>query len=116
MRLECSLVARGVAQLGRALRSGRRGRRFKSGHPDHSSAICASLPAHTPENQPAVEIRGLDAPQGTLTVNWPAELMLITPPQLHMHFDVLSRAGMFLIITVGAPGVHGAEVTGIHGI
>ncbi len=27
---------RGVAQLARALRSGRRGRRFKSGHPDHS--------------------------------------------------------------------------------
>ena len=26
---------RGVAQLGSALRSGRRGRRFKSGHPDH---------------------------------------------------------------------------------
>ena len=25
---------RGVAQLARALRSGRRGRRFKSGHPD----------------------------------------------------------------------------------
>ena len=26
--------SRGVAQLARALRSGRRGRRFKSGHPD----------------------------------------------------------------------------------
>ena len=31
-----SVLARGVAQLGRALRSGRRGPQFKSGHPDHS--------------------------------------------------------------------------------
>ena len=30
---------RGVAQLGRALRSGRRGRRFKSSHPDHSPLL-----------------------------------------------------------------------------
>ena len=28
-------IFRGVAQPGRALRSGRRGRRFKSYHPDH---------------------------------------------------------------------------------
>ena len=28
-------VRRGVAQPGRALRSGRRGRRFESSHPDH---------------------------------------------------------------------------------
>ena len=32
---------RGVAQLGSALRSGRRGRRFKSGHPDHVFAVRA---------------------------------------------------------------------------
>lgn len=31
-------VHRGVAQLGSALRSGRRGRRFKSCHPDHMKA------------------------------------------------------------------------------
>ena len=30
---------RGVAQLGSALRSGRRGRRFKSCHPDHKNAF-----------------------------------------------------------------------------
>jgi hypothetical protein len=30
-----SHVFRGVAQLGSARRSGRRGRRFKSSHPDH---------------------------------------------------------------------------------
>ena len=37
---------RGVAQLGSALRSGRRGRRFKSGHPDHVIAghtVCGGL-------------------------------------------------------------------------
>ena len=31
----CSAIFRDVAQFGRALRSGRRGRRFKSCHPDH---------------------------------------------------------------------------------
>ena len=30
----CSLILRGVAQLGRALRSGRKGRWFESSHPD----------------------------------------------------------------------------------
>jgi hypothetical protein len=30
-------LQRGVAQFGSALRSGRRGRRFKSGHPDQFS-------------------------------------------------------------------------------
>ena len=30
---------RGVAQLGRALRSGRRGRVFKSRHPDHHNPL-----------------------------------------------------------------------------
>ena len=30
-------TSRGVAQPGRALRSGRRGRRFESSHPDHKS-------------------------------------------------------------------------------
>ncbi len=33
----CSLVLRGVAQLGRALRSGRKGRWFESSHLDHLS-------------------------------------------------------------------------------
>lgn len=32
-----------------------------------------------------------------------------------MHFEVLSSAGMFPIITVGAPGAHGAGITGMHG-
>ena len=42
--------------------------------------------------------------------------MLITPAQLHMHFDVLSSIGCPPSITVGAPGTQGAEVTGMHGI
>lgn len=29
--------------------------------------------------------------------------------------DVLLRAGIFLISTVGLPGIHGAGVTGVHG-
>lgn len=34
-----NLIFRGVAQLGRALRSGRRGRKFKSCHLDHKKEI-----------------------------------------------------------------------------
>ena len=34
---------RGVAQLGSALRSGRRGRRFKSGHPDSKFQVDGSV-------------------------------------------------------------------------
>ncbi len=41
--------------------------------------------------------------------------MVITPPQEHIQVDVLSRAGMPPIITVGQPGVQGA-VTGMQGI
>ena len=42
--------------------------------------------------------------------------MLITPPQLHMHFDTLSSAGMLAISTVDAPGTHGALVAGMQGM
>ena len=42
--------------------------------------------------------------------------MLITPAQLHMHLDVLSRAGILPIMTVGAPGTQGADVAGIQGM
>ena len=31
-----------------------------------------------------------------------------------MHFDVLLSAGMLSINTVGAPGAHGAGITGAH--
>lgn len=40
----------------------------------------------------------------------------IAPPQVHIHVLVLFSAGILPINTVGAPGVHGAEVTGMHGI
>ncbi len=36
---DAARLPRGVAQLGRALRSGRRGPRFKSAHPDHTSRL-----------------------------------------------------------------------------
>ena len=39
----------------------------------------------------------------------------ITPPQLHVHVEVLLRAGWFLIITVGDPGAQGEAVNGTHG-
>lgn len=48
-------------------------------------------------------------------VIWPGTEIDITPAQVHMHFEVLSSAGMFPIITVGAPGAHGAGITGMHG-
>jgi hypothetical protein len=40
----------------------------------------------------------------------------MTPPQLHISFEVLSSAGIFPISTVGAPGTQGAEVTGMQGM
>jgi len=46
----------------------------------------------------------------------PGTLILITPPQLHTHIESEFNAGLLPIITVGEPGTHGAEVTGMHGI
>ena len=40
----------------------------------------------------------------------------MTPPQLHMHLEFMSSAGMFPMSTVGTPGTQGAEVTGMHGM
>ena len=40
----------------------------------------------------------------------------MTPAQEHMSFDVLFRAGMLPIRTVGEPTIQGAGVTGIQGI
>jgi hypothetical protein len=42
--------------------------------------------------------------------------MAITPPQLHINVQVALSAGLFLIMTVAEPGVHGAVVTGTQGI
>ena len=43
-------------------------------------------------------------------------VMLITPPKLHMHLEILSSAGMLAISTVGAPGTHGDVVAGMQGM
>lgn len=48
-------------------------------------------------------------------VTWPGKPIWITPPQAQVHIEVLSKAGMPPIITVGQPGVHGV-VTGMQGI
>jgi hypothetical protein len=57
------------------------------------------------------------APQagcGIISVVWPGLLMLMTPAQLHISFDVLFSAGMFDTSTVGAPGAQGAAITGMQ--
>ena len=46
----------------------------------------------------------------------PAFVKPITPPQLHMHLETLSSAGMLAMRTVGAPGTHGADVAGTQGM
>src|ERR1700722_14051080 len=40
----------------------------------------------------------------------------MTPPQIHMSCETLSREGKFPSNTVGAPVIQGAGVAGIHGI
>jgi hypothetical protein len=40
----------------------------------------------------------------------------MTPPQVHISVELLFSAGMFSTRTEGEPGVHGAGVTGTHGI
>ena len=41
---------------------------------------------------------------------------MITPPHAHMHVEVLFKAGILAMRTVGDPGVHGATTTGMHGM
>lgn len=55
-------------------------------------------------------------PYGTITVNWPAMLKVMTPAQLHVHMLELLRAGFPPTNTVGLPGAHGAAVTGTQGM
>ena len=50
-----------------------------------------------------------------MAVVWPGLVNWITPAQVHISFELLSSAGMFAIMTVGAPGTHGAGVTGMQG-
>ena len=42
-------------------------------------------------------------------------MTLMTPPQLHMHFDASVAAGMPMTVCVVEPGAQGAAVTGIQG-
>lgn len=51
----------------------------------------------------------------TLVVTWPGKVMVMTPPHVHMHLDVAVSAGVLPMRTVGDPGAHGADVTGIQG-
>ena len=51
-----------------------------------------------------------------MTVNSPGVTKVMTPAHMHMRVDVLSRVGMSPSRTVGAPGIHGATVMGIHGM
>src|SRR5579883_3668910 len=50
-----------------------------------------------------------------LTVAWPAKETVMTPPHMHMHWQVLVSAGAPSIITVGDPGAQGAVVAGMQG-
>jgi hypothetical protein len=47
---------------------------------------------------------------------WPGTEMVMTPPQLHIQVEVLFKAFMLPIISMGDPGDHCWVVTGMHGI
>jgi hypothetical protein len=53
---------------------------------------------------------------GTFIVNCPGTINSIIPPHVHISFELLFSAGIPPTRTVGEPGIHGAVVTGIHGI
>ena len=50
-----------------------------------------------------------------MCVVWPGSINWMTPPQMHINFDVLFNAGALQSITVGAPINQGAGVPGTHG-
>ena len=50
----------------------------------------------------------------TFVVVCPGCVIEITPPQLHMHFEVEFNAGLPPMLTVGEPGVQGLAITGTH--
>jgi hypothetical protein len=51
-----------------------------------------------------------------MTVSSPASVNVITPAQLHINWDTLSKVGKFAKSTVAAPGTHGDGVIGMQGI
>jgi hypothetical protein len=50
-----------------------------------------------------------------VTVACPGDVIVISPAQLHMAVHGAVSAGSPLIVTVGAPGIHGEAVCGMHG-
>lgn len=52
---------------------------------------------------------------GICTVCCPGLIISIIPAQVHIAFELLLSAGLFPIITVGLPGIHGDAMTGEHG-
>ena len=65
---------------------------------------------------PLLGANALAFPDGTIVLTVPGMLNAITPPQLQMHLETLSRAGILASSTVGAPGTHGALVAGKQGM
>ena len=47
---------------------------------------------------------------------WPGLTTWMTPPKEHISLELLLRAGILAINTVGAPGAQGATVTGVQGM
>lgn len=53
---------------------------------------------------------------GISVVAWPGLVIEMMPSQVQLHFETSSSAGMLAIITVDAPGAHGAGIAGTHGM
>ena len=51
-----------------------------------------------------------------MCVNWPGTATAIIPPHMHINWQVLSSDGIWPSVAVGAPGVQGVIVIGMHGI
>jgi hypothetical protein len=68
-RSEAGAGGRGVAQLGSALRSGRRGRRFKSGHPDQVEGTETLRACRLRSREPRCQSRGRGSVLKTVVPN-----------------------------------------------
>ena len=60
--------------------------------------------------------QGQSGYHGSMTVNCAGTATLTIPAHMHISMQLLARAGIPPIRTVGAPGVQGAGVAGTHGI
>lgn len=54
--------------------------------------------------------------QGIMTFVCPANTTVMIPPQAHINFELLLRAGRLPINTVGDPVIQGGIVTGMQGM